>query len=75
MKKTNTEYNKFSGDDIGTLILDNDLKIVRYTEEAKRILKLKDPQPGQQLPGYDIIITGAHKALETLTTYEKRNSG
>jgi len=71
MKKTNTEYNKFSGDDIGTLILDNDLKIVRYTEEAKRILKLKDLQPGQQLPGYDIIITGAHKALNTLTTYEK----
>ena len=71
MKKTIKEHNKFTGDDIGTLILDNDLKIVRYTEEARRILKLKDPHPGQPLQGYDIIITGAHKALETHTTYEK----
>jgi hypothetical protein len=47
MKKTNTEYNKFSGDDIGTLILDNDLKNSTLYRRSQRILKLKDLQPGQ----------------------------
>jgi len=71
MKKTKQKFFKFSGADIGTLILDTDLKIIRFTEEAKRILKLKDSDPGQPLRGYDTIISGAYKALKTRTTYEK----
>ncbi len=71
MKKIKQETFKFSGADIGTLILDTDLRIILFTEEAKRILKLKNSDLGQPLRGYDTIITDAHKALETRTTFEK----
>jgi two-component system CheB/CheR fusion protein len=71
MKNNRKDSYTFTGADIGTLILDTDLKIIRFTEEAKRILNLKDSDPGQPLRDYDTIISGAYKALETLTTYEK----
>lgn len=71
MKNNRKDSYTFTGADIGTLILDTDLKIIRFTEKAKRILNLKDSDPGQPLRDYDTIISGAYKALETLTTYEK----
>jgi len=72
MKKIKNEIPyKFSGEDIGTLILDKDLNITRITTEAKKILKLRDTDLGKSLQGYDTIITGCRKALSSQITCEK----
>jgi two-component system CheB/CheR fusion protein len=75
-RANNDMKNLLNGTDIGTVFLDIDLRIKRYTEQAKRVIRLIPTDVGRSIGDlastlrYDRLIDDAQEVLRTLVVRE-----
>jgi two-component system CheB/CheR fusion protein len=68
--------NLLNGTDIATVFLDNELNIMRYTEQAKRVIRLIQSDVGRPISDlvshlrHDRLVEDAHEVLRTLVFKE-----
>lgn len=71
-RANNDMRNLLNGTDIATVFLDNDLNIKRFTEQAKRVIRLIPSDIGRPIADlvstlrYDTLVNDAREVLDTL---------